>query len=45
MPAIKIQKKNINVTDEGTGKIIVLLHGFTESLKVWTSFSLQLSKK
>ncbi|MCX6305350.1 MAG: alpha/beta hydrolase [Bacteroidetes bacterium] len=45
MPAIKIQKKNINVTDEGTGKIIVLLHGFTESLKIWTSFSLQLSKK
>jgi pimeloyl-ACP methyl ester carboxylesterase len=45
MPAIKIKKKNINYTDEGAGKVIVLLHGFTESLKIWSSFSTQLSKK
>ncbi|MEI7896551.1 MAG: alpha/beta hydrolase [bacterium] len=45
MAAIKFLKKNINYTDEGTGKAIVLLHGFTESLKIWTSFSTQLSKK
>lgn len=45
MSAIKILKKNINYTDEGTGKVIVLLHGFTESLKIWTSFATQLSKK
>jgi pimeloyl-ACP methyl ester carboxylesterase len=45
MTSIKIQKKNINYTDEGKGKTIVLLHGFTESLKIWTSFATQLSKK
>jgi pimeloyl-ACP methyl ester carboxylesterase len=45
MASIKFQKKNINYTDEGTGKVIVLLHGFTESLKIWTGFSTQLSKK
>ncbi len=45
MSVIKFQKKNINYTDEGTGKSIVLLHGFTESLKIWTGFATQLSKK
>jgi pimeloyl-ACP methyl ester carboxylesterase len=45
MTAIRIRKKNINYTDEGQGKTIVFLHGFTESLKIWTSFSTQLSKK
>jgi len=45
MASIKIQKKNLNYTDEGVGKVIVLLHGFTESLKIWTGFSTQLSKK
>jgi pimeloyl-ACP methyl ester carboxylesterase len=45
MSAIKINKKNINYTDEGIGKVIVLLHGFTESLKIWAGFSTQLSKK
>ena len=45
MAAIKFQKKNINFTDEGTGKVIVLLHGFTESLKIWSGFATQLSKK
>jgi pimeloyl-ACP methyl ester carboxylesterase len=45
MPTIKFQKKNIFFTDEGTGKAIVLLHGFTESLKIWTSFATQFSKK
>ncbi|MFZ4521264.1 MAG: alpha/beta fold hydrolase [Bacteroidales bacterium] len=45
MPTFKIQKKNVNYTDEGTGKVIVLLHGFTESLKIWSAFSSRLSKK
>ncbi|MEI7725797.1 MAG: alpha/beta hydrolase [Bacteroidota bacterium] len=45
MTSIKIQKKNINYTDEGTGKVVILLHGFTESLKIWSGFSTQLSKK
>jgi pimeloyl-ACP methyl ester carboxylesterase len=45
MTAIKFQKKNINYTDQGKGKVIVLLHGFTESLRIWTSFAAQLSVK
>lgn len=45
MLTIKFRKKNISYTDTGEGKAIVLLHGFTESLKIWTAFSAQLSKK
>jgi pimeloyl-ACP methyl ester carboxylesterase len=45
MAVAKFQKKNINYTDDGSGKAIVLLHGFTESLKIWTGFATQLSKK
>ena len=45
METIKFQKKNISFTDEGAGKAIVLLHGFTESLKIWKSFSRKLSAK
>jgi len=45
MPFIKFKKKNIFFTDEGKGKTIVLLHGFTESLKIWNKFSSQLSKE
>ncbi len=45
MLTTKFQKKTISYTDEGSGKVIVLLHGFTESSKIWTNFSTQLSKK
>jgi pimeloyl-ACP methyl ester carboxylesterase len=45
MAMIKFQKKNISFTDTGNGKVIVLLHGFTESLKIWTGFALKLSRK
>lgn len=45
MSFFKFQKKNINFTDEGKGKAIVLLHGFTESSKIWTGFALKLVKK
>ena len=45
MPFLKFNKKTINYTDTGTGKAIVFLHGFTESLKIWDSFALQFSKK
>ncbi len=45
MQAIKYQKKNISYTDDGAGKAIVLLHGFTESSKIWTGFATQLNKK
>jgi len=45
MASLKFEKKNINFTDEGTGKAVVLLHGFTESLKMWSGFTAGLSKK
>lgn len=45
MLTIKFLKKTISYTDEGSGKTIVLLHGFTESSKIWTSFATQLSKR
>ncbi len=45
MAYIKFKKKNIFFTDEGKGKTVVLLHGFTESSKIWTGFASKLSKK
>ena len=45
MATIKFQKKNIFFTDEGKGKAIVLLHGFTESLKIWSGFASKLAEK
>lgn len=37
--------KTINYKIEGTGKTIVLLHGFLESLEIWDYFSENLSKE
>jgi pimeloyl-ACP methyl ester carboxylesterase len=45
MSTINFQKKSIFFTDEGKGKAIVLLHGFTESSKIWTGFASKLTKK
>jgi pimeloyl-ACP methyl ester carboxylesterase len=45
MALVKFQKKNIFFTDEGSGKTIVFLHGFTESLKIWTGFATLFAKK
>lgn len=45
MAYVKFKKKNIFFTDQGEGKPIVLLHGFTESLKIWTPFAGNLAKK
>lgn len=45
MATIKFQKKSIFFTDEGTGKVIVLIHGFTESSLIWKSFATKLAKK
>lgn len=45
MPTFKFKKKNINYTDTGKGKVIVLLHGFTESSAIWKHFTTQLSSK
>jgi pimeloyl-ACP methyl ester carboxylesterase len=38
--------KNIRVrySDTGRGRVIVLLHGFPESLEIWDEFSVKLSK-
>jgi len=45
MAVIKFQKKNISFADEGTGKVIVLLHGFTESMKIWAGFATRFAEK
>lgn len=37
-------KGRIHFTDQGKGKVIVLVHGYLESLKVWDSFSTKLSE-
>jgi pimeloyl-ACP methyl ester carboxylesterase len=44
MNNITFQKKKIFYNDEGKGKVIVLLHGFMESSKIWKEFSAVLSK-
>ncbi len=36
--------EELNYTDSGHGKVIVLLHGFCESLEIWNYFSDELSK-
>ncbi|MEI7980051.1 MAG: alpha/beta hydrolase [Bacteroidota bacterium] len=45
MSAIKFQNKSICFTDDGKGKPIVLLHGFTESSRMWKNLAVSLSKK
>jgi len=45
MSTLRFQKKNIFFTDEGKGKTIVFLHGFTETSEIWKHFSAKLSKK
>jgi pimeloyl-ACP methyl ester carboxylesterase len=44
MPYIVFQKKRIFYKDSGEGQPIVLLHGFTESQKIWNRFVRSLSK-
>jgi len=34
----------IHFTDQGEGKVIVLIHGYLETLKVWENFAKKLSK-
>jgi len=45
MKVITFQNKKIFFSDDGKGKAIILLHGFTESSKIWKSFSEKLSEK
>ncbi|SFU68227.1 Pimeloyl-ACP methyl ester carboxylesterase [Pustulibacterium marinum] len=44
MPQLIYQNKNVHYQTSGSGKVVVLLHGFLESLKIWNSFSAELSK-
>lgn len=39
-----INQKKITYTDIGNGEVIVLLHGYLESIEVWNNFSSKLSK-
>ena len=40
-----VHNKKVIYTDQGNGKIIVLLHGYLESLEIWEPFANQLAKK
>jgi len=40
----KYKGESIFYTDQGTGPCIVLLHGFTETSKIWTRFARELSR-
>ncbi len=42
---IQFNNKSVNFKDEGKGKVVVLLHGYLETLDVWTDFSKTLSEK
>ena len=41
---IQFNNKIVNFRDEGKGNVVVLLHGYLETLNVWTEFSETLSK-
>ncbi len=39
-----LNRRKITYADVGTGKVIILLHGYLESIEVWNNFSSELSK-
>ena len=41
---IKFKTGTINYTDQGTGYVIVLLHGYLETLEIWSDFAKELAK-
>lgn len=41
---IEYQSQNIHYTDAGQGPVLVLLHGFTESLQIWDAFAAELTR-
>jgi len=45
MTTVKFKRKEIHFSDQGKGDVIVLLHGFTEDLRIWKHFALKLSNK
>jgi pimeloyl-ACP methyl ester carboxylesterase len=44
MPSLKYKNVKINYSSNGTGRAIVLLHGFLENLNMWQDISAELSK-
>jgi pimeloyl-ACP methyl ester carboxylesterase len=44
MNTITFNKKKICFNDDGKGKVIILLHGFMESSRIWKEFAAVLSK-
>ena len=42
---IKFGDINLRYSDIGKGEVVVLLHGYLESLEIWDSFALKLSEK
>jgi pimeloyl-ACP methyl ester carboxylesterase len=45
MPSIDYKHRSIHYTDGGKGDTLVLLHGFTEDLRIWKKFSASLSRQ
>lgn len=43
MQKTTLRKKTVAYSEEGNGKVIVFLHGFTESSAIWKNYSRQLS--
>ena len=41
---IPFKTSSINYMDEGTGEVIVLLHGYLETLQIWGNFAKELTK-
>jgi pimeloyl-ACP methyl ester carboxylesterase len=42
---INLSKKSIRYSDQGKGPVVVLLHGYLESLEIWDEFRQGLAKK
>lgn len=42
---IKYNNKDIRFSNQGNGQVVVLLHGFLESLDIWESFANKLAEK
>lgn len=41
---LTISDKKIRISDQGKGDVVVLLHGYLESLDIWSDFAEELSK-
>ncbi|MBU0765562.1 MAG: alpha/beta hydrolase [Bacteroidetes bacterium] len=41
---IPFKETVIRITDQGAGKIVVLIHGYLESIETWSDFASELSK-